>query len=177
MTINPLTDSNAVTLDTSAQKPAFKLGDPSSFQALFSSYDPGSPAAPIQNTDLNQPLSGGPAASTSLGSFTPTYEQGAYVTASDGSKTNLNPTELATTDTAAAVAKLLGGTVEEDKMGGSVTSSAPTREIVFAGSNVKINAGLAANLFAQYGTAPGSIAWQTINRDLGRDPMATGPVS
>jgi hypothetical protein len=94
----------------------------------------------------------------------------------DGTTTSLNSTELATASTAAEVAQLLGGTVVTDTMGGNFTSSAPTREIAFSGSNIEINAGLAANLFAQYGTAAGSEAWQTINRDLGRDPMATGPV-
>jgi hypothetical protein len=178
MTINPLTDPKAVTsIGTPSQKSTFKLGDPSSFQALFSNYDSGSAAAPVETTSVDQLLSGGTAPSLGLGTFTPHYEQGAYVTGPDGSKNNLNPTELATADTAAAIARLLGGNVQEDTMSGFFSSSVPTRQIVFAGSNVQINAGLAADLFAKYGDAPGSMAWRTINQDLGRDPMARGPIS
>jgi hypothetical protein len=107
----------------------------------------------------------------------PTFEQGAVVTAPDGTTTPLNPLEMASTDTAAQIAAKLGGTVTADQFGGGFSTSADIREISFEGSNVKINAGIAASLFAQYGDAPGSQAWRTINNDLQRDPMATGPVS
>jgi hypothetical protein len=75
---------------------------------------------------------------------------------------------LATTPTAQQVAALLGGTVVQDNMAGGFNQSSPTLEISVPGSNVEVNAGLAAKLFAQYGTAQGSQAWQIINRDLGR---------
>jgi hypothetical protein len=107
----------------------------------------------------------------------PTFEQGAVVTAPDGSTTPLNPLEMASTDTAAQIAAKLGGTVTTDQFAGGFSTSADIREISFEGSNVKINAGIAASLFAQYGDAPGSQAWRIINNDLHRDPMTTGPVS
>lgn len=106
----------------------------------------------------------------------PTFEQNARVTGPDGTSTPLNPMEMASTATAALMAAKLGGTVSADQFAGFATS-ADIREISFAGSNVKINAGLAATLFANYGDAPGSQAWLTINRDLGRDPMSTATVS
>jgi hypothetical protein len=80
----------------------------------------------------------------------------------------LNPTELATAPTAQEVAALLGGTVTQDNVSGGYTTSASTLEISVPGSSAQINAGLAANLFANYGTQAGSEAWQIINRDLGR---------
>ena len=101
-------------------------------------------------------------------SFTPTFIQGATVTSPDGTANNLNPDELATPSTAQQVAALLGGTVVQDNMSGNFSQSSPTLEISVPGSSVEINAGLAAKLFAQYGTAQGSQAWQIINRDLGR---------
>jgi hypothetical protein len=84
---------------------------------------------------------------------------------------------MASTSTAEQIAAKLGGTVTADRFGGGFSTSADIREISFTGSNVKINAGIAASLFAQYGDAPGSEAWRVINNDLQRDPMATGPVS
>ena len=84
---------------------------------------------------------------------------------------------MASSDTAAQMAAKLGGTVTADQFSGGFSTSADIREISFAGSNVKINAGLAANLFATYGDAPGSEAWQVINSAFNRDPMATGPLS
>jgi hypothetical protein len=107
----------------------------------------------------------------------PTFEQGAVVNSPDGSTTPLNSMEMASVNTAAQIAAKLGGTVTADVFSGGFSTSADIREISFTGSNVKINAGIAATLFSMYGDAPGSQAWRTINNDLGRDPMATGPVS
>jgi hypothetical protein len=149
---------------------------------LFSNYIPATPnhAASTQATSTQS--SAKPAAVTAadtapVNSFSPTFEQGAYVTGPGGVKTDLNPAELATSGTASRIAQMLGGTVVDDLVSQPFASSVPTREISVPGSNVEINAGLAAGLFATYGTAQGSQAWLTINRDLGRDPMATGPVS
>jgi hypothetical protein len=95
------------------------------------------------------------------------YEQNATVMNPLGATTALNPMEMATDATAQAMAAKLGGTVVTDQFTGGYSTSAPTREISVPGSNNKINAGVAASLFAAYGDAPGSQAWQIINRDLG----------
>jgi hypothetical protein len=126
------------------------------FDALFSSYV----STPASATAT--------APATTTTPFTDTDEVGATVTAPDGSVAALNPNELASASTAAEVAQLLGGTVVNDSMGSNFASSVPTREISVPGSNVEINAGLAANLFATYGTAQGSQAWVQIDHDLGR---------
>jgi len=136
------------TTATNTQSPA-----QTGFAALFSNY---TPAATTTQTAADTPAP-----------FTATYEQSAYVTDPNGVETSLNPMELATASTAAEVAQLVGGTVVNESMGGNFTSSVPTREIAVPGSNTQINAGLAANLFATYGTAQGSQAWVTIDQDLG----------
>ncbi len=100
----------------------------------------------------------------------PVYEQGATVSNPDGSTSPLNHFELADGATAANIAAKLGGVVDQSILGGF---SVGQRNIKVPGSSNLINAGIAAQLFAEYGDKPGSIAWQTINRDLGRDPMST----
>jgi hypothetical protein len=153
---NPLEPvKTAVATPASAPAPAAPTG----FAALFSSYVPAAAAS-----------------STSV-PFTATFEQGAYVIGPDGSQNNLNPAELATAATAQEVATLLGGTVTSDSVGGGVTTSVPTREITVSGSNVELNAGLVASLFANYGTAPGSQAWVAIKNDLGFVPASAGAVT
>lgn len=107
----------------------------------------------------------------------PVFESGASVISVDGSSTPLNPLEMASASTAAQMAAKLGGTVTPEAFSGGYSTSSDIRDITFADSDVKINAGLAASLFATYGDAPGSEAWRMINNDLGRDPMATGTVS
>jgi hypothetical protein len=157
-------------------KPAAKANEPGSFSALFGSL------APSNATSSNyRPVgtihgSAGPqssTASTSTGSvatvpFVPVFQTGATVTAPDGSVTSLNPSELATPQTAQDVAALLNGTVTQDNPSGGFNTSISTLEISVPGSSVQINAGLAAKLFATYGTAAGSEAWQIIDRDLGQ---------
>ncbi len=73
-----------------------------------------------------------------------TFEQSATVTGFNTS-TQLNPEELATADTAAKIAKMLGGTVDtqSEPADSGFSWSAPTREISFTDSTVKINAGIA----------------------------------
>ena len=85
----------------------------------------------------------------------------------NGSENIYNPVQFATVDTAQAVAKLVGGQSQDDQLAGPLTRTAPERVIVGAGANM-LNAGLTADLFAKYGDAPGSFAWQVINRDLGK---------
>ncbi len=170
MTISSgLVHNDISTASTSTQNVPWKMGDPSSFQDLFSSgiaTDPttatAAPAAPPQT----------PVALTS-----PSFEQNATVTAPDGTFTNMNPMEMASEATAEELAAKLGGTVSTENFAGGFSTSAPIRDISFSNTNVKISAGIAASLFAMYGDAQGSQAWQTINNDLGRDPSATGPVS
>jgi len=79
-----------------------------------------------------------------------------------------NPLQFATADAADALAKKLGGVVREDSLAGNFSRSAPERMIVEPNGKA-VNAGLAADLFAMYGDAPGSEAWRVINDDLGLD--------
>ena len=165
-----------INLPATAAKPATKGSEPSSFSALLGSLTPGSaagsnyrPIGTIHGSNTIQPSAANlSTTSTPAAPFVPTFQYGATVTAPDGSITNLNPNELASPQTAQDVATLLGGTVVQDNMSGGFNTSTSTLEISVPGSSVQINAGLAANLFATYGTAPGSQAWQIINRDLGR---------
>jgi hypothetical protein len=147
---------------------AVNYAEGSSFHDLFTS------AVPIsQEVAL-------PAASPSVSPAPlppPVFESGASVISADGSATPLNPMEMASASTAAQLAAKLGGTVTPEGFSGGYSTSSDIRDITFADSDVKINAGLAASLFATYGDAPGSEAWRVINNDLGRDPMATGTVS
>jgi hypothetical protein len=167
MSVHAVTNHQAsISLQSHVSKPAVKVAQPGSFAELFGTYSPSvgavgkTPTSTPTTTTAATPAPAPPP-------FTATYEQGAYTTGPDGTQTNLNPMEMATASTAAEVAQLLGGTVVNDSMGGNFTSSAPTREIQVPGSSNEINAGLAANLFAQYGTAQGSQAWTIIDRDLG----------
>ena len=123
------------------------------FAALFSNYNP--------ETTANS------SGSTPPAPFTAAYETGATVTDPNGVQTNLNPIELATPATAAEVAQLLGGTVVSSPMSGGFNTSVSTLEVSVPGAANEINAGVAASLFAQYGTAQGSLAWSTIDQDLG----------
>ncbi len=100
----------------------------------------------------------------------PAFEHGPTVKNPDGSVGVLNWTQFADTGTAEQLAMKLGGTVTSSN---NDMYSATQRSIKVPGSPNLINAGIAAQLFAQYGDKPGSPAWQIINRDLGRDPMST----
>jgi hypothetical protein len=162
-----------------------KTGTPgktgASFEALLETYRARTEGSSYVPVGTIHGSTGAPKATTPADPppnvpFTATFIEGATITAPDGSQTNLNPLELATAPTAQAVASLLGGKVVSDSTVGGFTPSASTLEIAIPGSNIEINAGIAANLFATYGTGQGSEAWQIINQDLGRDPMATGPV-
>jgi len=128
------------------------------FAALFSNYNPSATTSNAGSTGT------GPSAPAP---FTAAYETGATVTDPYGVQTALNPLELATPATAAEVAQLLGGTVVSSPLAGGFSTSTQTLEVSVPGSSNEINAGVAATLFAQYGTAPGSMAWSTIDQDLG----------
>jgi len=100
----------------------------------------------------------------------PAFEPNPTVTNPDGSVAALNWTQFADDATAQQMAAKLGGKVSSSNTDGY---SATQRSIKVPGSQNLVNAGIAAQLFAQYGDKPGSQAWQIINRDLGRDPMST----
>lgn len=100
----------------------------------------------------------------------PVYEKSPTVANPDGSESPLNWTQFADGATADQIAAKLRGTVDSTTNAGNSTAQ---RSIRVEGSPNLVNAGIAAQLFAQYGDKPGSQAWQIINRDLGRDPMST----
>ena len=156
---------------------AAKSAQTQSFASLFSNAAPPNSSTSTSATQASIPVTTKPVITPSTPAVVqPVYVQGATSANPDGSTTALNPAELASASTAQQIAALLGGTVREDAMGGSdFTWSESQRNVVVPGSANAINAGLAANLFSRYGTAPGSQAWQIINRDLGRDPMSTTP--
>jgi hypothetical protein len=84
----------------------------------------------------------------------------------EGTPSTYNTTQFATAATAAKYATLVGGKVEDVELTGAFSRSAPERMIAAGGH--ELNAGLVADLFAKYGDAPGSEAWQVIDRDLGK---------
>jgi|SRR5271163_1152378 len=165
---------NSISLPAQTAKPSGNAKGSSSFASLFGSLAPPSavdstyrPVGTIHGSIGTQTATTTTPSSPTPAPFTAVFQQGATVTAPDGSQTGLNPAELATAPTAQEVAALLGGTVTQDTMAGGFSTSSPTLEISVPGSSVQINAGLAANLFANYGTAQGSEAWQIIDQNLG----------
>jgi hypothetical protein len=98
--------------------------------------------------------------------FKASWEQNVSSVSPYGVQSSYNSTQFATVETASHYANMLGGQVKENTLQG-FTQTAPERLIVGAGAN-SLNAGLVADLFAKYGSAPGSEAWRVINRDLGR---------
>jgi hypothetical protein len=203
----PIVNTTAPATPAPAPQKPWALGDPSSFQQLFSSNFPSSVAAatpaasapaPAPAPSSNKPWApGDPSSFEQLFSANPpatfvavppapaptpalalfTFEQNATVTGFN-TTTQLNPEELATADTADRLAAMLGGkVVSEPDLGGGFSNSVPTRDIVFADSKVTLNAGVTAYLFNTYGDRAGSPAWQQINQILGRDLMSTKPVS
>lgn len=107
-----------------------------------------------------------PAAAPNPSPFKASWEQKVTGVSPYGLQSGYNATQLATAETADHYAAMLGGQVKENTLQG-FTRTAPERLIVGAGPN-SLNAGLVADLFAKYGSAPGSEAWRVINHDLGR---------
>ena len=170
--------ADAVSANTTAQAPAAatsteRKGAVVTGAAALNPFTPaptpaassGSTQAPAQiQATITKP------AATGVALAPPVFEQGPTVTNPDGSASHLNWNEFADGATAEQIAAKLGGTVSTSPVDGF---SVQQRGIKVPGSDNLINAGIAAKLFAQYGDKPGSLAWQVINRDLGRDPMST----
>jgi hypothetical protein len=135
---------------TTAAKPAAKAAAPSSFSALLGSLTPKvapssnyRPVGTIHGSFTGQVATGSttpaPTTPTTPAPFSPIFQQGATVTAPDGSTSGLNPMELASPQTAQEVAALLGGTVTQDNPAGGFSSSVATLEISVPGSSNLVN--------------------------------------
>jgi len=85
----------------------------------------------------------------------------------EGTPSTYNRLQFATAAAADKIAKLLGGKVVDVELTAGVFSRSVPERMIAVGTH-KLNAGLVADLFAKYGDAPGSVAWQVINRDLGK---------
>jgi hypothetical protein len=125
----------------------------------------GSSPAPAVTAAVSPASASGPASSSSQPSSL--FDASVTGTNPDGSINVYNPVQFATASTAQAMAKLVGGQVQAENLSGPLTRTAPELDIVGAGAN-PLNAGLVADLFNKYGTAPGSYAWQVIDSDLGK---------
>ena len=84
----------------------------------------------------------------------------------EGTPSTYNTLQFATDAAANQMAKLIGGKVVDVELTGAFSRSAPERMIAVGGH--ELNAGLVADLFNKYGDAPGSEAWQVIDRDMGK---------
>ena len=122
---------------------------------------PAPPAAPTAPAAPAVPTAGPPSPV-----FKASWEQNVTGVSPYGMQSGYNSTQFATAETTDHYAAMLGGQVKENTLQG-FTRTAPERLIVGAGAN-PLNAGLVADLFAKYGSAPGSEAWRVINQDLGR---------
>jgi hypothetical protein len=132
------------------------------FQSLFSGTLGVTPDAGAAEQAVPAP------ASASVGPTKPfegsPWEKDVRNTSIFGTVTECNSTQFATAPSAEYYAHLLGGTVEEHKPM-YFDQTVPVRSIVCG--EVRLNAGLVADLFNKYGEQPGSEAWNVIGRDLG----------
>lgn len=124
-------------------------------------FDPAASANPTQPADASASPE-----SMRTGPQTPLYEKSVTGMSFQGTPSTYNTVQFATAATTEKFAKLIGGKVENVELTGAFSRSAPERMIAAGGH--ELNAGLVADLFAKYGDAPGSEAWQVINRDLGK---------
>lgn len=104
--------------------------------------------------------------STKTGPQIPLFEKGVTGLSFEGTSSGYNSLQFATATAADKLATMLGGKVEDVELTGAFSRSVPERMIAVGGH--ELNAGLVADLFVKYGDAPGSEAWQVINRDLGK---------
>ena len=133
---DPLQNDTA-SQSTAPAKTPWKLGDPSSFQDLFSGNFDTNPA--ITPTAAAAATANVPANAGSTSS-TPSFEQGATVVGPDGGLTGLNSMWMASQTTADQMAAKLGGTVTDETFAGGYSTSAPLRDISFSSTNVRISA-------------------------------------
>jgi hypothetical protein len=124
-------------------------------------FDPAASASPTAAVDASASPE-----SVRTGPQTPLYEKSVTGMSFQGTPSTYNTVQFATAATAEKFARLVGGKVENVELTGAFSRSAPERMIAVGGH--ELNAGLVADLFAKYGDAPGSEAWQVINRDLGK---------
>jgi len=131
---------------------------PVSDSTPFNSAASASPTRPAETSTSPDSVTTGPQ--------TPLFERSVTGMSFQGTPSTYNTVQFATAATADKFAKLIGGKVENVDLTGAFSRSAPERMIAAGGH--ELNAGLVADLFAKYGDAPGSEAWQVINRDLGK---------
>lgn len=101
------------------------------------------------------------ALTTTKAAATPgSYQQGVTTSYEDpaGGRSTVpnNQYQFATPQTAAALAKRLGGTVVGDSLGGPSSTSSPQLMIQLPGGKQPLNAGLLQGIIDRYGDAPGS---------------------
>ena len=105
--------------------------------------------------------------------FAPQYAQNPQTKSVYGDVWNNNPTQYATEQGAQNVADLISKNMgvpaqsQDYNPGGPYSSTAPMPIINGAGMNNPVNAGLAEDLFAKYGTAPDSYAYYVIGGNQG----------
>ena len=132
------------------------------FQSLFSGTLGVTPDAGANGAGSSRTCVGKRRADQTLRGFA--LGEGRRNTSIFGTVTECNSTQFATAPSAEYYAHLLGGTVEEHKPM-YFDQTVPERSIVCG--EVRLNAGLVADLFNKYGEQPGSEAWNVIGRDLG----------
>jgi hypothetical protein len=139
---------------------------PAVTQAAASPVSAGTPFDSAGSANPTPPASASTAGAVTAGPQLPLFEKSVTGMSFEGTPSTYNTTQFATAATAQKFAKLIGGTVEGVELTGAFSRSAPERMIAAGGH--ELNAGLVADLFSKYGDAPGSEAWQVINRDLGK---------
>lgn len=149
----------SVLADLTPTSPASQPG--SSPAGVSTPFDPAVSANPTQPAGASISPD-----SVKTGPQLPLFEKSVTGMSFQGTPSTYNTTQFATAATAEKFAKLVGGKVEDVELTGAFSRSAPERMIAAGGH--QLNAGLVADLFAKYGDAPGSEAWQVINRDLGK---------
>ncbi len=157
--------------NTASSANSKKSADTDSFSALFasSSAQPAAKAATSSATQISTTITKPADTKPTVTLTPPHYQTDTTVTNPDGSTTQANWNEFAAPTTADQIAAKLGGTVVKSNAG----YSNDQLSIQVPGSTNLLNAGQVAHLFSIWGDQKGSMAWQVINNDLGRDPMAT----
>lgn len=159
------------TASTASSATSKKSADTDSFSALFasSSAQPAAATSTSSSTQISTTITKPADTKPTVTLTPPHYQTDTTVANPDGTTTQANWTEFAAPTTADQIAAKLGGTVVKSNAG----YSNDQLNIQVPGASVLLNAGQVAHLFSIWGDQKGSMAWQVINNDLGRDPMAT----